>query len=98
LYPLAGITPAEMPPELPAFGGDVAPAMAAEPWRFLLSLNAAGGVIDCVSLTGGDEPGKEALVSWLRGVSFPPDPDGAPRWIALGLGFSNQSADGTHAD
>jgi hypothetical protein len=97
LYPLSGITPAEMPQELPPFDGDVAPAMAAEPWRFLLRVDASGGVIDCVSLTGGDEPGKAVLEAWLRRVSFQPGRAGTTRWIALGLGFSNQPADGSDA-
>jgi hypothetical protein len=97
LYPLSGITPAQMPREMPPFEGEVPPAMAAEPWRFLLRVNAAGGVLDCVSLTGGDEPGKAALEAWLRRVSFQSGPEGATRWIALGLGFSNQPADGTDA-
>jgi hypothetical protein len=97
LHPLSGITAAEMPRELPPFDGEVPPAMAAAPWRFLLRVDAAGGVFDCVSLTGGDEPGKAALAAWLRRVSFKPAPAGATRWIALGLGFSNQSADGTDA-
>jgi hypothetical protein len=95
LYPLSGITPAEMPKELPPFDGEVAPAMAAEPWRFLLRLDTAGRVLDCISLVGGDEPGKTALEAWLRRVSFQPDRARATRWIALGLGFSNQPADGS---
>lgn len=97
LYPLSGIAPAEMPRELPPFDGEVDPAMAAEPWRFLLRVDAAGGVLDCVSLTGGDEPGKATLAAWLRRVAFQPGPAGTTRWIALGLGFSNQPADGTDA-
>ncbi len=97
LYPLSGITPAEMPRKLPPFDGEVAPAMAAEPWRFLLRVDAAGGVLDCVSLTGGDEPGKAVLEAWLRRVSFQPGPAGTTRWIALGLGFTNQPADGSDA-
>lgn len=97
LYPLSGISRAEMPKELPSFDGEVLPAMAAAPWRFLLRVDAAGGVLDCVSLTGGDEPGKAVLEGWLRRVSFQPGPAGATRWIALGLGFTNQPADGTDA-
>jgi hypothetical protein len=69
-------------------------AMATEPWRFLLRLNAAGSVIDCVSLSGGEVAGAAALDDWLRGVSFPPEPAAPDRWIAVGLGFSNQAADG----
>jgi hypothetical protein len=97
LYPLSGITPAEMPQELPPFDGPVNPAMAAESWRFLLRLNAAGGVLDCVSLSGGDEAGASALEDWLRRVSFQPEPAKPTRWIAVGVGFSNQPADGSDA-
>jgi hypothetical protein len=97
IQPLSGITAAEMPQELPPFDGEVPPAMAAAPWRFLLRVDAAGGVLDCVSLTGGDEPGKAALAAWLRRVSFQPGAAGTTRWIALGLSFSNQPADGTDA-
>lgn len=97
LDPLSGITREEMPEKLPPFAGEVDAAMAAVPWRFLLRVNAAGGVLDCVSLTGGNEPGKAALEAWLRRVSFQPGRAGTTRWIALGLGFSNQPADGTDA-
>ena len=61
----------------------------------LLRVDAAGGVLDCVSLTGGDAPGKATLEAWLRRVSFQPGPAGTTRWIALGLGFTNQPADGS---
>jgi len=97
LYPLSGINSAEMPREMPPFDGEIAPPTAAESWRFLLRLNPSGGVLECVSLTGGDDPGKAALEAWLRRVSFPPGNAGTSRWIAVGLGFTNQPADGTHA-
>lgn len=97
LYPLAGITADSLPRELPPFDVAVDAAMAAEPWRFLLRLNAAGGVIDCVSLSGGEVAGAAALDGWLRRVSFPPEPATPDRWIAVGLGFSNQAADGPAA-
>lgn len=97
LYPLAGITAESLPRELPPFDVAVDAAMAAEPWRFLLRLNPGGGVIDCVSLSGGEVAGAAALSDWLRRVSFPPKPATAERWIAVGLGFSNQAADGPAA-
>lgn len=89
LHPLSGISPDLMPRELPPFDGVVAPATMAEPWRFLLRLDAAGGVLDCVSLAGGDENGPSPLESWLRRVAFPPDPKKPTRWIAVGVGFTN---------
>ncbi len=94
IYPLAGIAADSLPRDLPPFRVPVDAAMAAEPWRFLLRLNAAGGVVDCVSLSGGEVAGVAALGDWLRLVSFPPEPATPERWIAVGLGFSNQSADG----
>jgi hypothetical protein len=97
LYPLSGITASSLPGELPPFGGPVDPAMAAESWRFLLRLNAAGRVLDCVSLSGGNEAGASALEDWLRRVSFHPEPAKPTRWIAVGVRFSNQPADGTDA-
>jgi hypothetical protein len=54
-------------------------------------------VIDCVSLTGGDEAGAPALESWLRGVSFHTESAKTSRWIAVGVGFINQTTDGTNA-
>jgi hypothetical protein len=97
LNPLSGISPAEMPQTLPSFDGKVTPAMAAESWRFLVCVDAAGRVLDFVSLTGGDEPGKAALGAWLRQVTFQPGATGASRWLAVGLSFTNQPADGTDA-
>lgn len=94
LYPLSGITAAGMPASPPAFDGQVDPVMAAEPWRFLLRLDAGGSVLDCVSLSGG-ESGKPALESWLRRVSFQTQSSEPTRWIAVGVGFANQPADGT---
>lgn len=97
LYPLAGITIESVPRELPPFDAEVDAAMAAEPWRFLLRLNAAGAVVDCVSLSGGEVAGAATLSDWLRRVSFPPAPATPERWISVGLGFSNQTADGSAA-
>lgn len=94
LYPLSGITAAAMPRELPPFAGPVGAALTAAPWRFLLRLNAAGNVLDCVALAGGDDLGQSALEVWLRHVSFHPAPDSPARWIAVGVGFTNQPADG----
>jgi hypothetical protein len=73
--------------------------MPAEPWRFLLHLDASGRVRDVVPLAGGgDGAGAATIPNWLRRLDFPPgnDPDG--RWIAIGLGFINRPADGTDAD
>jgi len=97
LYPLSGITAAAMPRELPPFDEAADAALTAAPWRFLLRLNAAGNVLEGVSLAGGDEGGLPALEAWLRRVSFNPAPDMPSRWIAVGVGFTNQPADGPDA-
>jgi hypothetical protein len=95
LYPLSGIDAASLPHELPHFDAIVDPAMAAEPWRFLLRLGASGEVLDCFPLAGGDEAGPSVLDGWLRRVSFQADPAQATRWIAVAVGFTNSPADGT---
>ncbi|MDP3851530.1 MAG: hypothetical protein Q8Q59_13565 [Luteolibacter sp.] len=97
LYPLSGMPVEWLPEKLPAFDQVVDSMMAAEPWRFLLRLDTAGRVLDCVSLSGGDEAGRSALDDWLRHVSFQPDSAKPPAWIAVGVGFSNQAADESDA-
>lgn len=97
LQALSGITAAGLPRELPAFESAVDSAMAGAAWRFLLRLNAGGSVIDCVSLEKGTEAGSTELEAWLRRAAFAPDPTKPSRWIAVGVSFSNQAADGTDA-
>jgi hypothetical protein len=97
LFPLSGVDAASLPRELPPFDAIVDPAMAAEPWRFLLRLDASGAVRDCFPLAGGDEAGPSALDGWLRRVSFNPDPAKADRWIAVGVGFANPPDHGNDA-
>ncbi|HSP41617.1 MAG TPA: hypothetical protein VLO11_01995 [Luteolibacter sp.] len=99
LYPLAGMDAADMPRSLPEFVGEVPPAMLAEPWRFLLRLDAGGRVHEVVPLAGGgDEIGVSALIDWLRGIDFPLDDRDDGRWIAVGLSFGNRPVNGTDAD
>lgn len=97
LYPLSGISAAEMPRDLPRFDGAVDATVTAEPWRFLVRLDSGGNVKECVSLAGGDEAGPSPLEVWLQRVSFNPAPAVPSRWIAVGVGFTNQSSDGTDA-
>jgi len=97
LAPLSGISAAAMPRELPPFDQAVDATMTAEPWRFLVRLDSAGNVLECVSLTGGDEAGPSPLETWLRRVPFNPEPAKPSRWIAVGVGFTNQPANGTDA-
>ena len=94
LDPLSGIPAAAMPRELPPFEGVVDATMTAESWRFLLCLDAAGNVRECISLAGGNEAEPSPLQAWLRRVIFQPDPEQPSRWIAVGVNFTNQPADG----
>ncbi len=94
LSPISGITAAEMPAVLPRFGPVVDQTLSAEPWRFLVKLNRAGAVEDCVSLAGGEEAGPRPLEEWLRRVAFGTDPGKASRWIAVAVSFTNQPANG----
>lgn len=99
LYPLAGLEAGGLPAGLPEFTGEIPPAMPVEPWRFLLRLNERGKVRDIVPLAGGgDGAGLPALIDWLRLLDFPPGDAVGDRWVAIGLGFMNQSNDGTDAD
>lgn len=92
LYPLSG---AILPEKLPPFDAEVNAAMSAASWRFLLRLNPEGTVMECVSLENTDQPGALELEKWLRLVPFQPARDEPTRWIAVGVGFTNQPAHGT---
>lgn len=94
LFPLSGITAEALPLDLPAFDVVIDQPMAAASWRFLVRLEPAGGVVECVSLEKGDESGAAELVAWLRQISFPPDPSKPLRWIAVGIRFINSRPDG----
>ena len=98
LYPLAGVSPETLPLDLPSFAGVVDKEMSASSWRFLLRLNPDGGVAECVSLVEkvGEARAPE-LEAWLHRLQFRPEPGKPFRWIALGIGFTNQPADGTDA-
>lgn len=99
ITPISGIHATAMPDAVPDFPGEVTPTLAAAPTRFLVRLDPAGGVTDCVSLDAGDELGPSALEQWLRGVSFKPGPTKTSRWVALGVSFVNRTtaADGTES-
>jgi len=94
LSPLSGISASDIPDKLPPFIGAVDPAMTSVPWRFLMCLDYAGSVRECVSLAGGNEAGPSPLELWLRGVSFKPEPGKTSRWITIEVGFTNQVAHG----
>lgn len=98
LYPLSGISAATLPEALPPFEAAVDGAMSSASWRFLVRLNPNGGVAECVSLEKGGEPGAPELEAWLHKIHFKSDPAKPFRWIAVGIGFTNQPvADGPDA-
>lgn len=92
IYPISAAVGVEIVGKLPPFAAVVDAAMAAESWRFLMQLDASGNVLECVSLAGGDQPGMTSLTAWLRTISFKPDTKKSSRWIAVGVGFTNQVA------
>lgn len=96
IYPLSGIAKEEVPLELPPINDAMDAAITSETWRFLVRLDSAGHVRDCVSLAGGEQTGPSIMEAWLRRVTFHPDPETPSRWIAVGVGFTNQpDSDGT---
>jgi len=97
LYPLSGVTAAELPEKIPPFPGEITAAMASTPWRFLIRLLPGGGVADCTSLTGSEEPGANDIEAWLRQMTFGPATYQRSPWIAVAVHFTNQPADGTDA-
>jgi hypothetical protein len=97
LYALSGIAPDALPHDLPPFERTVDAAMTSGSWRFLVRLNPAGSVAECVSLEKGSDESAPALEAWLHQIQFQPETGKTSRWIALGVGFTNQPADGTNA-
>jgi hypothetical protein len=97
LYPLSKLAIAAIPEELPDFTKPVDDKLSTPSWRFLLRLNAAGRVVECVSLETGTKDATDALEEWIRQVSFTPMQPNKESWIALGIGFTNQPDDGSDA-
>jgi hypothetical protein len=97
IYALSGISPMAIPTDLPPFASPIDAEMSAISWRFLLKLDAAGTVSDCVSLAKGGVAGRTSLENWLLQISFPPALDQPSRWIAVSVAFINQPIDGTEA-
>lgn len=92
LYPLAGVSLAQLPTDLRPFDAALVPTASADPnkpyRRFLLRLNASGAVVECTPL----EAGMPEATAWLRKLQFAADLAQPERWLAIGLGFTNQPA------
>ena len=97
LEALSGIATEVLPRDLPPYGASIDRAMSAASWRFLVRLNPAGGVAECVSLEKGGDKDASALEAWLKRIQFQPENTQASRWIGVGIGFINQPIDGTDA-
>ncbi len=97
LYPLSKLAIAAIPEELPDFTQPVDDKLSTPSWRFLVRLNAAGGVVECVSLETATKEATDALEEWIRHVPFKPMTPNKERWIALGIGFTNQPDHGSNA-
>lgn len=95
IYPLSGISFKEVPTDLPPFNAPIEAEMSAVSWRFLLKLDAAGTVSECVSLAKGGAAGADALRNWLSQIRFPSEPGNSSRWISVAVAFTNQPTDGT---
>lgn len=91
LHPLAGVTAAELPAELPPFDLAWQPPAGADPnkpyRRFLVQVDESGGVTECIPM----DAGALEATGWLRRARFRTESvGGGPRWIAVGLAFTNQ--------
>lgn len=92
IWPLSGLTAAEVPAELPAFEGAVDASMQADSLRFMVHVDADGAVLECIALSGGDTPeSTAALTAWVRGIRFLRAPGAPPAWCALRIRFLNQA-------
>jgi hypothetical protein len=65
-------------------------------WRFILNLQADGGVKECLALSGGSEEGLKAITTWIKGLRFQ-SADAGERWMGLRIEFLNERANGTDA-
>lgn len=91
IWPLSGLSPEEVPGDLPAYEGVVDAAMQADSVRFLIQLDGDGQVLECIALSGGDTPEATAsLTDWVRGIRFPRKSGVASVWAALRIRFINQ--------
>jgi hypothetical protein len=86
-----------MPDSLPAFTAPVDAVMTSASWRFLICLNPAGTITQCVSLEKGGEAAADALIAWLRQIPFPPAAEKKDRWISLAISFTHAPGHGTDA-
>lgn len=94
LYPLSKLGSASLPQDLPPLPDPVDPALAAVDWQFLIHLRPDGGVAECLALNQSTGPGAARLETWLHGVAFDPKLAAPGDWIAVGIRFHNQPADG----
>jgi hypothetical protein len=89
LFPLSGGSRDDLPKDLPPFDS----GSEAEDWRFLLRLNAAGEVTECISLESAGKPAPEALERWVRQLAFRPAANQKSRWFGVDVVVTNLALD-----
>jgi hypothetical protein len=93
LFPLSGITFEDLPKELPPCDQVMEPVDG----RFLLKLDSAGVVKDCISLENQEKTAPVALERWVRSITFLSSANKAVRWLALDIKFTHTLTDGPTA-
>ncbi|MFD2257959.1 hypothetical protein ACFSSA_14855 [Luteolibacter algae] len=89
-----------MPDELPEFAPPLEEGAVPASWRFTLSLRANGTVDQCFSLLGGNEPGVQEMIDWLKSLHFKRTAGKADgeRWLGLRVEFINKENHGSDAE
>lgn len=99
ISPVSGLGVGDWREPLPAFGAEIGDTLAAQSWRFMLRLDSAGQVRECISLAGSAELGVAAIGKWLKSLEFTESDTAGDRWVALSVEFKNQVVtDGTDAE
>jgi hypothetical protein len=83
-----------LPSKFPAFQMETDEKIGSADWRFILSLRKDGSVMECFSLSGGDENGLEVMIAWLKSLRFQEAVE-QERWMGLRIEFINQRNHGT---
>ncbi|HEX5789799.1 MAG TPA: hypothetical protein VFY13_01545 [Luteolibacter sp.] len=92
LRALSGLNAQELPAQVPLWDKLPDERLAAKQWRFMVSIDRAGRVLECIAMEGGADPGAESIRKWLSGITFRnQDLTRDQRWIAVAVDFENQT-------
>lgn len=94
LIPYTKESEAWLPSDYPPIEMNLADGGAPAEWRYILNLNAEGGVKECFALSWGSEDGVKAMNSWISGLKFQ-KAEVEDRWMGLRIEFLNERAHGT---